>query len=132
MAGYDIYILEDDLDLMQSYMEFTRKFFTGSEVRYCSSDNGDLSQTVLESTKFDLLLFDNNVPGINGIDLILKIRDGNGANKNTPIFLITGFLDHAYNFLEKRNDVENVLVLSKPLEFERLSKLMKIHLKKAA
>jgi two-component system chemotaxis response regulator CheY len=43
---------------------------------------------LLESSQFDVILTDWNMPNMNGLDLVKKIRAG-GAHQKTPIIMIT-------------------------------------------
>ena len=82
MPKNKILLLEDDINLSETVEEFLRD--EGYEV-VCVYDGISAEEKIYEQ-KFDLLLLDVNVPGINGFELLKKIRvEGN----ETPAIYIT-------------------------------------------
>jgi len=77
-----ILLLEDDANLNETVTEFLEE--QGYEV--VSVYNGDEAQEKLYESKYDLLLFDINVPGINGLELLKESREAGNA---TPAIYIT-------------------------------------------
>ena len=77
-----ILLLEDDANLNETVTEFLEE--QGYEV--VSVYNGDEAQEKLYESKYDLLLFDINVPGINGLELLKESRE---AGNVTPAIYIT-------------------------------------------
>ncbi len=82
MKKSKIFLLEDDLNLSETIEEFLED--EGFEV-VCAYDGIDAEDIIYENS-FDILLLDVNVPGINGFELLKKIRD-NG--NETPAIYIT-------------------------------------------
>lgn len=81
-----ILLLEDDNILAQTIVQVLE------EENYSVTLAVD-GEEVLEATyenKFDLYLFDINVPLLNGMDTLKLLRD---ANDNTPTFFITALID---------------------------------------
>jgi len=77
-----IFLLEDDTNLAQTIEEFLED--EGCEVTLAY--DGESAESILYEERFDLLLLDVNVPGINGFELLRASReDGNGA----PAIFIT-------------------------------------------
>ena len=82
MPKNKILLLEDDVNLSETVEEFLSD--EGYEV-ICVYDGISAEEKIYEQ-KFDLLLLDVNVPGINGFELLKKIRvEGN----ETPAIFIT-------------------------------------------
>ncbi len=82
MPKNKILLLEDDVNLSETVEEFLSD--EGYEV-VCVYDGISAEEKIYEQ-KFDLLLLDVNVPGINGFELLKKIRvEGN----ETPAIFIT-------------------------------------------
>ena len=77
-----ILLLEDDANLNETVTEFLEE--EGYEV--VSVYNGDEAQEKLYESKYDLLLLDINVPGINGLELLKESRE---AGNVTPAIYIT-------------------------------------------
>ncbi|WP_309500200.1 response regulator transcription factor [Sulfurovum sp.] len=68
-----ILLLEDDANLNETVTDFLEE--KGYEV--VSVYDGYEAQEKLYESKYDLLLFDVNTPGINGFDLLREAREGN-------------------------------------------------------
>lgn len=77
-----ILLLEDDANLNETVTEFLEE--KGYEV--VSVYDGFEAQEKLYESKYDLLLFDVNTPGINGFDLLKEARE---SNVLTPAIFIT-------------------------------------------
>ncbi len=78
-------------------------------------DDGEKALDEASSSTFDLMILDINVPKINGIDVIKKIR---GYNDTTPAILITAYQDtkHLKNGFENGCDD----YIKKPFDLEEL------------
>jgi DNA-binding response OmpR family regulator len=77
-----ILLLEDDVNLNETVTEFLEE--QGFEV--VSVYDGDEAQEKLYESKYDLLLLDINVPGINGLELLKESREEGNV---TPAIYIT-------------------------------------------
>jgi len=113
-----ILLLEDDEMLCQTMAQFLKQ------------DNYDVSvvydgEEAIEATykdKFDLYLFDVNVPFIDGIDVLKLLRD---AEDFTPTFLITALIDldsiskgfdsGCDDYIKKPFDIDELLVRIKAI-----------------
>jgi len=77
--------------------------------------DGNSALEILEKENFDLLIFDSNVPGISGLNLINELRS---YNNTTPIIMITAYQDTAHlkkAFSHGCNDY-----IRKPFELDEL------------
>ena len=81
-----ILYLEDDINLNQTVTEFLED----NNFKVISSYNGEDALTKLYEQNFDLLLFDVNLPDINGFELLQTLRD---ASILTPAIFITTLND---------------------------------------
>ncbi len=81
-----ILLLEDDIILAQTLCELLET--NGYKVTLASS--GDEASEMSYDNKYDLYIFDVNVPDINGIELLAYLRD---ANDNTPAIFISALID---------------------------------------
>jgi two-component system chemotaxis response regulator CheY len=52
------------------------------------AEDGVAAWKLLEASQYDIILTDWNMPNMNGLDLVKKIRSG-GAHQKTPIIMIT-------------------------------------------
>ena len=55
-------------------------------------EDAEAAQVKVQTTKFDLIFLDVNMPGLNGYQLCSKVRQ-EGLNKTTPVVFVTGLND---------------------------------------
>ena len=77
--------------------------------------DGQSAFDAIMSQKFDLLIFDINVPQIDGVNLIKEIR---AYKNNTPTIMITAFQDTAHLKRGFENGCDDYI--KKPFDFEEL------------
>jgi len=105
-----ILFLEDDSIIGGLVTEFLSENY---EVKHCYNSNDALR--FAEANKYDLYIFDINVPGISGVELLKSLRDFNDA---TPAIFITAYQELKYlkeAFSAGANDF-----IRKPFELEEL------------
>lgn len=118
MKKAKILLLEDDEILSQTMVQFLKQ------------DNYDVSvvydgEEAIERTydeRFDLYLFDVNVPFVDGMDVLKLLRD---AGDFTPAFLITALIDldsmskgfdsGCDDYIKKPFDIDELLVRIKAI-----------------
>lgn len=110
---HKILVLEDDELFLESLEDFLED--EGFEVE--TATNGEEILSISYEKKFDLYLFDINVPKINGIELLKQLRE-NGDE--TPTIYLTsykdkdkltqGFLTGCDDYLKKPIDLEELLL----------------------
>ena len=106
-----ILLMEDDAVLSDILLDYLRESYN---VSYAY--NSKAVYDILEDEKFDLFIFDINVPGKNGLELLGELRE---FNNTTPTIIITAYTDTQYlkNAFERgANDY-----IKKPFELEELS-----------
>lgn len=106
-----ILLLEDDVVLSEIICEFLQ----GKKNEVVLSYDGFDAEEKIASVKFDLLLFDVNVPNIDGFELLKKLKN---EHKKTPVIFITAIKDSV--FLKKAFDVGVDDYIKKPFELEEL------------
>lgn len=106
-----VLLLEDDVVLSEIICEFLH----GKKYEVVLSYDGFDAEEKIASIKFDLLLFDVNVPNINGFELLKKLKN---EHKKTPAIFITAIRDSV--FLKKAFDVGVDDYIKKPFELEEL------------
>ncbi len=105
-----ILFLEDDSVIADIVLEFLNESY---EAVHCFNSNDALKEA--EKNSYDLYIFDINVPGISGIELLKTLRD---FNDTTPAIFITAYQDVSYlkdSFSVGANDF-----IRKPFELEEL------------
>ena len=79
---FKILWIDDEIDLLKSHFIFLES--RGYVICPCS--NGREGITLLESTKVDLVLLDENMPGLNGFETLSIIKH---KNPNLPVIMVT-------------------------------------------
>lgn len=83
-----------------------------------SANNGIEEYQKIIELKPDLVITDNQMPGLNGIDVIEKIYNQNIENK-TQFIMITGDASD-YELINKANKFEVFRIIRKPVNYESL------------
>ncbi len=106
-----ILLLEDDYMLSDLIVNFLReKFYDVIWVK-----DGESAMEFASIDRFDLMIFDINVPKLTGINVVKNIRS---YNNTTPIILITAYQDTAH--LKKGFDSGCDDYIKKPFDLEEL------------
>ena len=103
--------MEDDPVLSDILLDFLQESW---EVDYAYDAKEVYDR--LERTKYDLFIFDINVPGQNGLELLQELRS---FSDNTPAIFITAYTDTDY--LKKAFDIGAHDYIKKPFELEELN-----------
>lgn len=80
-------ILAVDDDPIQ--LQFASVYLSTPTATVEIAENAELGLKMLESEKFDVMLVDLDMPGMNGIEMIRRVR-ANPKTQNLPIIMITG------------------------------------------
>jgi len=106
-------LLEDDPSLSKTLIKYLQH--NGYEVDWAK--NGEEAVELSYENRYDLYLFDINVPLLNGIDLLSELRE---ADDHTPTIIISalvdmesvtkGFIAGADDYLKKPFDPEELLI----------------------
>ena len=88
---YKILVVEDEEAIRKNYMIFLKMFF--KEV--FEAENGEIAYNLYKSEKPDIMIVDINIPKLNGLDLIKKIREKDFATK---IIILTAHSDKYFLF----------------------------------
>ena len=105
-----ILLMEDDPVLGEIITDYLNGYYSVDHA-YDSKE----AQEMLDAQKYDLLIFDVNVPGISGIELIGELRS---FNNTTPAIIITAYDDTEH--LRKSFDAGAHDYIKKPFELEEL------------
>ncbi|MEA2074080.1 MAG: response regulator [Campylobacterota bacterium] len=113
-----ILYVEDSEDTREIASEFLDIFF-GTIVTAVDGEDG---WNKYNSQEFDLVMTDINMPKMNGLELIAKIRE---TNTNIPLLVLSAFNDEEY-FLEAIKSGLDAYLL-KPFEMEQfISVILKV------
>lgn len=105
-----ILFLEDDPVIADIVREFLSELY---EVKHCFSSQEALKEA--EEDGYDLYIFDINVPGISGIELLKSLR---AFNDTTPAIFMTAYQEVSY--LRQGFDAGANDFIRKPFELEEL------------
>ena len=108
-----VLIVEDDpmvAELNRRYIERVPGFL------FCAmASTGEAALEILNNRPIDLVLLDIFMPGINGLELLLKIRQ---QNYGVDVIVVSAARDNESIQIALRNGATDYLI--KPFEFERL------------
>ena len=105
-----ILLMEDDPVLSDILLDFLSESF---DIDYAF--NADEVYRQMESNKYDIFIFDINVAGKTGLELLAELRE---FNDTTPTIIITAYTDTEY--LKKAFELGAHDYIKKPFELEEL------------
>ncbi len=113
-----ILVIDDDLAI--------RKMFTlALEDADCQVDTAESGKEGIDkasNTKYDLIFLDLKMPGLNGVETLVRLRD-NGHKM--PIFIITAFHEEFMDQLRVATDEGYELeIMQKPIESHDLVRIV--------
>jgi CheY-like chemotaxis protein len=120
-----ILMIDDEELLVKTFSILLQK--SGHEVYVAK--NGDDAIAMTEEEKFDLIICDIRMPGINGVETVKAIRKaaGDNSNREVPVIFITGFADQKTE--SDANELAPLGYLYKPFDNAELLDLVNAGLK---
>lgn len=107
-------VIDDDI----STLELMRFHLKSEGFEVVTAENGSTALEIVDENKFDVVLTDLNLPGIDGIELVKKIKT---KLPDTEIIMVTGFGSTekaieatkagAFYFVEKPVDLDELQIL---------------------
>ena len=86
-------------------------------------DNGREAVTAAQSTPYDIILMDIEMPEMNGIEATEEIRQIPGPNQKTKIIALTAYGSPSEKYTYKHSGID--ATLSKPLRMNRLADILR-------
>jgi two-component system chemotaxis sensor kinase CheA len=117
-----IMICEDEEFLRELYSDALKQRGFGVN----AFDNGLDALIELSKEKYDLIITDIRMPGLEGGTIIHKIRELSTDSDKTPIIIISGFV--SYQMQKDFETYSNVTVLEKPITMKRLIPIIEKYL----
>lgn len=111
-------IIVDDDPMVAEFNKRYIELVDGFEVA-ATAHSADMALEMLENYEVDLILLDIFMPGMNGIDLLMKIRKG---GKGVDVIVVTAACDKQTIMTALRFGAVDYII--KPFEFERLSEAL--------
>ena len=112
-----ILIVDDEDILTKTFSLLLKK--NGYETK--AINNGEKALALIEKQKFDLIICDIRMPGINGVEIVKSMQNSNEAfNKNvtTPVIFISGYADIKTE--ETAQSLKPAAYIQKPFEMLEL------------
>jgi two-component system chemotaxis response regulator CheY len=109
-----ILLIEDDEELLHLVSRALRR--TGFRVEGYS--NAEAGLNAIATTSFNAVLTDLNLPGMNGIDFIVRIQR-RAANQHIAIFAMTGFPDN--EITQRLHALKTSKIFLKPFDLKDVS-----------
>ena len=104
-----VLVVDDEQDIRETLKDILEK--EGYSVEMAGSGTEAISK--IDSIKPDLILMDVRMPGMNGVDLLKKLRE---INEDVPVAMITAYEDvalaeealklGAYDYIKKPFDLD--------------------------
>lgn len=116
-----VLILDDEKELLGLWHWHFKLW--GQEVEIITAENGAEGVNHLEKGKFDLILTDFSMPGMNGYEFIQHVRS---TDSKTPIILFSGYIPEIVMLADRH---ENVMFFEKPLIGGKLRKCVEMILR---
>ena len=120
----NILLVDDEEDVLKTLS----KLLDFWNIKWEKANRGETAIRKVKQTDFDIILLDINLPDMNGIEVLKKIR---GITDQTQVIMISGMshLEHvraalhegAYDYLVKPWDIEDLeLTMSRAIEYKQL------------
>ncbi len=114
-----ILVIDDDLAVRKSFALTLDD--AGWQVD--TAESGEEGVDKASNTEYDLIFLDLKMPGINGVETLIRLRD-NGHKM--PVYIITAFHEEFMNQLRVAADEEYEFeVMQKPIESQDLVRITK-------
>lgn len=111
----NVLYIEDDVVVLDNIGNTLNKFFNN----FYTAEDGEIGYKLFLEKEIDLLLIDIELPKINGIELIKKIRT---TNLDLPIVIISAYTKTDY--LLESIELNLVKYIVKPLTSKKLKELL--------
>ncbi len=122
-------LIADDSKMMR-VMHVRSLRQVGYEVEATEANNGEEALAAFEPGKFDLVIVDWNMPGMDGIEFVRAAREKEqGSGKRTPILMITSQSTEEQMLKAKEAGVDKIL--TKPVTAEALGAALEMLLARA-
>ena len=115
-------IVDDEDDVR----EFGANFFRKRKVEVTTASSGEEALIILQSKKFNLVLLDIKMSGIDGIETLRRIRE---TDKILKVVMVTGKKPDENDSLEACRQLGVSDYIHKPLELDELEKVVMSSLK---
>ncbi|MER2606840.1 MAG: response regulator [Siculibacillus sp.] len=121
------YVLAEELELLAVdddpiQREFCSVYLSTPTVTVTTAESAEAGLAVLETKRFDAALFDVDMPGMSGIELVAKVR-ADPRFDDLPIMVVTGREDMVS--IDQAYDAGATAFMCKPVNWRLLSHQIK-------
>jgi len=88
---YSILLVEDEKDIRDNYIRYLKRHF----LNVYEAKDGEEGYEIYKNKQPDIMIVDINLPKLNGLDLVKKVREN---NQNIKVIMITAYSDTSYLF----------------------------------
>lgn len=113
-SNLNILLVDDDEPLTLLYQMELSEIFSNSHIDIAY--NGKDALNLYKNNNYDLIITDNKMPEMNGVDLARAIRK---KDSKLPIFLVTGLIKQV---AKEESSLLFQGILEKPLNFDGLKR----------
>ena len=114
---YKLLLVEDEKAIRENYVTYLKMLF--SEV--FEAEDGEKAYEIYKSKKPDILIIDINIPKLNGLELLEKIREN---DHTTKAIILTAYTDKS--FLLKAASLKLTKYLVKPVNRKELNETLEL------
>lgn len=119
---HKILIIDDEQDILDTVEELIEtKFSCGVD----TATNGLDGFLLVQKEKYDVIITDHKMPFMTGAAFVIATRTKENPNKNTPIIMLSAFIDQE---IRKQLGVQNVQFIGKPFMPNDIFDLVRDHL----
>ena len=125
-AKLNVLVVDDYEDARKLTCSVLRQFSSGPALHPIEAENGLKALTILEKESIDLIVADWIMPGMNGLEMLKKIRQRE-KTKNVPVIMLTGMANEEDVVKAIQAGVTSYIV--KPFTIQALEEKIKAALK---
>ncbi|MFC1709665.1 response regulator [Candidatus Omnitrophota bacterium] len=106
-------IVDDEIDVR----EFAKNFFKRRKIDVDTAESGEEALSKLSSFNPDLMILDVRMGGMDGLDVLKKMRE---AGNKTEVIMVTGMTEQ--ETMDTANELGVIGYIHKPLVLDELEK----------
>lgn len=114
---YDILFVEDEKAIRANYVKYLQRYFKN----VYEAEDGERAYEIYKAKKPHIMIIDINLPNLNGIDLLKKIRE---KDHSTKVLMLTSHTDTGY--LLDAASLQLTKYLVKPISREDLKNALNL------
>ncbi len=114
-----VLVIDDDVAIRKSFA----LALEDADCQVDTAESGEEGVDKVSNTEYDLIFLDLKMPGINGVETLIRLRDD---GHKMPIYIITAFHEEFTNQLRVvANEVYDCEIIQKPIESQDLTNITK-------